>query len=35
MAEETTCHAVLVKRLEHVLAIGRRVATIVTRLPPV
>ncbi|MFI0469834.1 hypothetical protein ACH347_37690 [Saccharopolyspora sp. 5N102] len=32
-AEETTGDEALVKRLEHVLAIGRRVATIDTRLP--
>ncbi|UMP00074.1 hypothetical protein [Amycolatopsis sp. EV170708-02-1] len=35
VAEETTGDKALVERLEQVLAIGRRVATIDTRLPPV
>ncbi|MGY6653605.1 hypothetical protein ACXIZN_15665 [Amycolatopsis sp. TRM77291] len=35
VAEETTGEKALVERLEQVLAIGRRVATIDTRLPPV
>jgi hypothetical protein len=35
VAEETTGDAMLLKRLEEVLAIGRRVATIDTCLPPI